>query len=280
MVLPMQRFGYVDTTRGQVHYREAGRGPVIVLLHWAPGSSRQYSAAVDALAAEGFRAIAPDLPGFGASCRRDGHWSIGDFADNLLECLDAWGVERCALLGGHLSSEITLECALRQPQRFVFVALDGTPTWDAEKRRQILEKATPRPVEVSEDGSHLQRLWQHMLWEVKMWRPNVGYDPELGTYAMKLLQARMLANFDMRPARALLEYDVFAALDAVRVPLLALTAADDPLHDCHATVMQRVPGATDHCYPGDHPVHSRARAAEFIAPLVAKHREVEGVLRT
>jgi pimeloyl-ACP methyl ester carboxylesterase len=91
---------------------------------------------------------------------------------------------------------------------------------------------------------------------------------------MKLLNARMQAGFDMRPARALLEYDVFAALAAVRVPVLALTATDDPLQNCHATVLERVPGATGHCYAGDHPVHSRARAAEFIAPIVARYREL------
>jgi hypothetical protein len=72
---------------------------------------------------------------------------------------------------------------------------------------------------------------------------------------------------------------VFAALDTVRVPVLALTAPDDPLHDCHATVLQRVAGATGHCYAGDHPVHSRARAGEFIAPLVARYRELEASSR-
>ena len=270
----MQRFGYIDTTRGQVHYREAGRGPAVLLLHWAPGSSRQYAAAVEAFAAEGFRAIAPDLPGFGSSCRREGHWSIGDFADNVLECMNAWGVVRCALVGGHISSEIALEAAIRAPGRFAMVALDGTPTWDDALRQQILAKATPRPIELREDGAHLQSLWQHMLWEVKMWRPNAHYDTDLGRYAMKLLNARMQAGFDMRPARALLEYDVFAALAAVRVPVLALTATDDPLHNCHATVLERVSGATGHCYAGDHPVHSRARAAEFIAPIVARYREL------
>ena len=36
------RFGYADTPLGQVHYREAGSGPAIVLLHESPISGRIY----------------------------------------------------------------------------------------------------------------------------------------------------------------------------------------------------------------------------------------------
>jgi hypothetical protein len=111
-----------------------------------------------------------------------------------------------------------------------------------------------------------------MLWEVRMWRPHVPWSPALGEFAMQLLEARMLAGFDMRPARALLEYDVFAALGAVRVPVLALSADDDPLRNCHDEVLRRVPGARGHVFAGDHPIHDAARAAEFVAPILAARR--------
>lgn len=283
----MQRFGYVDTRQGQLHYRRAVRsadaaahgGTPLVLLHWAPGSSAQYAAIVDACGAGGIDAIAPDLPGFGMSLRREGHWSIGDFAANLLDALAALGVRRSTLVGGHLAALIALEMALRQPASFDLVALDGTPAWDEATRRAILERATPREHEVREDGSHLVDLWKHLLWEVRMWRPNARWSPALGEFAMQLLEARMLAGFDMRPARALLEYDVFAALAAVGVPVLALTADDDPLRNCHDEVLRRVPGARGHVYAGDHPIHDPARALEFVTPILAVRAAVRETVR-
>jgi pimeloyl-ACP methyl ester carboxylesterase len=271
----MQRFGYVDTTRGQVHFREAGSGPAVVLLHWGPGTSAQYSASVEQLAAQGLRAIAPDLPGFGSSLRREGHWSVGDFADNVAECLEAWGLARCALLGGHFASLIAMEVARRVPQRLAMVALDGTPVWDEALRREILQKATPTPMVLREDGEHLKELWKHLLWEVRMWRPKTPYDDALGAFAMKLVKARIAADFDLRPMRTLLEYDVFTALDALAasgVPVLALSATDDPLYNCHEAVLARIPGATGHVFQGEHPVHTRAGAAAFVAPLLARYR--------
>ena len=95
--LPILRAGVAATTEGKpcsdsgTWTRRGGRcttarparGPAVVLLHWGPGTSAQYSAIVDEFAARGFRAIAPDLPGFGHSMRRQGHWSVGDFADNV-----------------------------------------------------------------------------------------------------------------------------------------------------------------------------------------------------
>ncbi len=274
----MQRFGYVDTPQGQLHYRRSVPGaksattaatPPVVLLHWAPGSSAQYAAIVEAFGAAGVDAIAPDLPGFGMSLRRERHWSIGDFAANQLEGLAALGVQRATLVGGHLSALIALEMALRSPATVDLLVLDGTPAWDAATRRSILDKAMPAEHALCEDGSHLVDLWKHLLWEVHMWRPNVPWSPALGEFAMQLLEARMLAGFDMRPAQALLEYDVFAALEGVRVPVLALTADDDPLRNCHEEILRRVPDARGHVFTGDHPIHDAARAAEFLAPILA-----------
>ncbi len=262
------RFGYVDTPRGQLHFRAAGAGPPIVLLHWTPGSSAQYAAVVEALAARGRRAIALDLPGLGQSHRREGHWSIEDFAASVLAAIEGLGLKRTVLLGGHVSSEIALQCALQSPGLIELLVLDGTPAWDEALRRSILAKATPSAMVVQEDGGHLTAIWQHVMWEVKMWRPKAAYDAALGEYAMGLLRAKMLADFDMRPARALLEYDIFAALDRVRVPVLALTADQDPLRNCHETVLARVAHARGHCFEGEHPLHSAARAAEYAEAIV------------
>ena len=269
----MQKFGYIDTSSGQIHYREAGQGAAFVLLHWAPGSSAQYTGVLEALAARGVRAVAPDLPGFGNSLRCQGQWYIGDYARTVLEFLDALGIERCVLIGGHLSAEIAIEAALRAPRRFLYVGLDGTPTWDTELRRSILEKVMPAPFQPAEDGTHMLALWRHIMHEVRIWRPHAPFDASLAKFAMNLLQARMMAGFDMRPAKALLEYDAVAALRQLEVPVLAISATDDPLYNCHEVVLANAAGAAGHVFVGDHPVHSRRRGSDYAAPLLEHYRK-------
>jgi pimeloyl-ACP methyl ester carboxylesterase len=269
----MQKFGYIDTSSGQIHYREAGQGAAFVLLHWAPGSSAQYTGVLEALAARGVRAVAPDLPGFGNSLRCQGQWYIGDYARTVLEFLDALGIERCVLIGGHLSAEIAIEAALRAPRRFLYVGLDGTPTWDTELRRSILEKVMPAPFQPAEDGTHMLALWRHIMHEVRIWRPHAPFDASLAKFAMNLLQARMMAGFDMRPAKALLEYDAVAALRQLEVPVLAISATDDPLYNCHEVVLANAAGAAGHVFVGDHPVHSRGRGSDYAAPLLEHYRK-------
>jgi len=271
-----ERRGYVDTDAGQVHFRECGTGPTVVLLHWTPGTSFQYAALLPALADSGYRAIAPDLPGFGMSCRREGHWPVGKFAANVLQCLDGWGLKDVVLWGGHFAAEIALETAVSAPDRIRLLILDGTPTWDEATRRDILDQAKPADPKPLEDGSHLTDLWSHLLSEVSLWRPGHAFDDDIGVFAMRLLASRMLADFDWRPARSLLEYDAQEALARLDVPLLALTAEQDPLFGCHASVLEAVPGAFGHVFAGGHPVHDASRVDEYLDPVLPRLAEATG----
>jgi epoxide hydrolase 4 len=57
----------VSTPGGMLHVRVIGTGPSVLLLHGFPDSSLGFLELCEALAAQGFRAIAPDLLGFGLS---------------------------------------------------------------------------------------------------------------------------------------------------------------------------------------------------------------------
>ena len=275
-----ERRGYVDTRAGQVHFRECGSGPGVVLLHWTPGTGHQYASVLPALAAAGYRAIAPDLPGFGFSFRRAGHWRIEDFAANLGECLDAWELDQVVLWGGHMAAEIALQTALDQPSRVALLILDGTPAWDEATRRSILAQAKPADPAPQEDGTHLANLWQHLIWELGLWRPGQAFNAELGAFAMRLLASRMLADFDWRPAQTLLEYPCPDALARLSVPLLALTAEQDPLNGCHATVLETQPLAFQHSYAGGHPLHDALRVDEYLAPVLSQLKALNIVSST
>lgn len=57
----------VATPGGTLHVRVIGTGPSVVLLHGFPDTSLGFRELCEALAARGFRAIAPDLLGYGLS---------------------------------------------------------------------------------------------------------------------------------------------------------------------------------------------------------------------
>ncbi len=60
-----------------LHVRQAGTGPVVLLLHGFPDSCELWHDVSPLLVAAGFRVIAPDLRGFG---RSDAPASVGDYA--------------------------------------------------------------------------------------------------------------------------------------------------------------------------------------------------------
>jgi epoxide hydrolase 4 len=62
----------VATPRGMLHVRVIGAGPPVLLLHGFPDSSLGFRELCEALAAQGFRAIAPDLRGYGLSDKPEG----------------------------------------------------------------------------------------------------------------------------------------------------------------------------------------------------------------
>ena len=72
------RRGYVDVEFGQLHYRESGEGPPLVLLHKTPSSSIQYSRVMPLLG-ERYRCIALDTPGFGMSDPFPSQPLMGDY---------------------------------------------------------------------------------------------------------------------------------------------------------------------------------------------------------
>src|SRR5437762_4724804 len=59
----------VNVGRLALHVAQLGSGPPVLLLHGFPAYWADWQGAMEALAAAGFRAIAPDLPGYGQSDR-------------------------------------------------------------------------------------------------------------------------------------------------------------------------------------------------------------------
>lgn len=152
-----RHFVTVPGPRGgrQVHYRRAGFGPAVVVLHESPLSGRAYTGLVEELARAGFAGIALDNPGFGSSDPLPLEQpEIADFTDALIETLDALGIERAALYGAHTGACIALDAAGRYPARIAAICLDGLPLFTDEERDLYLRQYTPS-FEPRWDGGHI-----------------------------------------------------------------------------------------------------------------------------
>ena len=103
----------------EINIADAGEGPAVVFLHGSgPGASgaSNFRLNVDAFVAAGYRALLPDLIGYGASSKPEGiDYTLQLFTDTLHEALTAHGVERAALVGNSLGGGIALQLTLDRP---------------------------------------------------------------------------------------------------------------------------------------------------------------------
>ena len=98
-------------------YDEVGVGPPLVLLHAGVADRSMWS---DVLPLPGFRAITPDLPGFGEAAVRA--WAAGPLGVVL-----AVAPERFALVGISFGGAVALRVAAVAPSRASALLLVSTP---------------------------------------------------------------------------------------------------------------------------------------------------------
>jgi pimeloyl-ACP methyl ester carboxylesterase len=94
----------------------AGTGPAVLLLHGFPDTHRLWRHQVPALHAAGYRTIAPDLRGFGAS-DRPGSYGVGAHVADLLGLLDRLEVPAAHVVGHDWGAAIGWVLAAHAPDR-------------------------------------------------------------------------------------------------------------------------------------------------------------------
>src|SRR5690349_24695550 len=96
------REGNAEVGDVNLHYVEAGEGPLVLLLHGFPEFWFSWRLQIAPLAAAGFRVVAPDMRGYNLSSRPDGveAYSSGLLAADIRGLIGALG-SKSALLAGH-----------------------------------------------------------------------------------------------------------------------------------------------------------------------------------
>ncbi len=112
-----------------VHYREAGSGPAVVLIHGYGASAESWATVMPILAAH-HRVIAVDLKGFGWTSRPPGDYSPAAQARLVWGLLDQLSVQDVAIVGHSWGSSVALAMAVADSARVRRVALYDAYVYD------------------------------------------------------------------------------------------------------------------------------------------------------
>lgn len=264
----------VETRCGPIEYSSEGAGPVVLSVHGAGGGFDQGRAIVAPLVARGFRVIAVSRFGYlrtplpadaSAEAQADAHACL----------LDALGIDRAALIGASAGAPSTLQFALRHPERAraivllvpaVFVPRPGgaQPVTASRTTRVLFETAL---------------RFDFVLWVAIRIAPQAMIRGLLATPLdvvrqasldeQARVQAMIEAILPVSVRRLGLLNDALITstqprypLERIRVPTLAVSAADDLFGTLDAAryTAEQIPGARLVAYPnGGHALVGRQR---------------------
>ena len=157
--------GFAQTPAGQIHYIDEGKGDTLLMLHETPRSIRSYEQMIPHLA-KSFRVVAMDTLGFGESDRiPDSFESVTDFARNVVDFMDALGIQSAHVVGDHTGACIGVELAIMAPDRVKRLVLAGLPMWTSavERESRLAQGMRDYPEVAVPDGSHLALMWERLV---------------------------------------------------------------------------------------------------------------------
>jgi 2-hydroxymuconate-semialdehyde hydrolase len=229
----------------ELAFDDLGAGPPVLLLHGFPSTRRLWCDVAPALAEAGFRALAPDLAGYGESCAAPGvRVDMASQVRFMAELLDALGIARAAVVAHDVGTAAAQLLATGAPERVRALALiDGVHLgeWAMEAVRPLqrwddAEAARLQPVLLRRLGrtAPLREMLAAYAGEEggrRLLRAARDLDPAQTSGLAGALRA-------LRVPRAVLwgERDEYLSLDGVGRPLAALLATElVPLPGGHFT---------------------------------------------
>jgi pimeloyl-ACP methyl ester carboxylesterase len=114
----------VDTDGLRQQVIEAGSGPLVILCHGFPELSWSWRRQLPALAEAGFRAVAPDMRGYGGTDRPEAEeaYSILHLVGDMVDLVRALGETEAVIVGHDWGAPVAWHAALLRPDVFRAVA--------------------------------------------------------------------------------------------------------------------------------------------------------------
>jgi len=123
------KLSFIESNGITMRIAEAGEGPVVLFAHGFPESWFSWRHQLKALAAAGYRAVAPDMRGYGlTSAPADpAAYVLDTLAADMVGVLDALGAEQAHMVGHDWGSPVASHTVVKYPQRFKSLTLMSVP---------------------------------------------------------------------------------------------------------------------------------------------------------
>jgi len=126
----------------QLHYREAGSGPLVILLHGFPEFWYSWRHLMPALAEAGYHAIAPDMRGYNLSGKPQGvgAYAIDTLAEDIAALIQHAGERRAHIIGHDWGGAVAWHLAMQHREMVDHLVILNAP----HPRAFARELRTPR----------------------------------------------------------------------------------------------------------------------------------------
>ena len=121
--------GQVEANGISIHTVSAGEGPLVVFCHGFPESWYSWRHQLPVVAAAGFRAVAMDMRGYGAtSAPADvGAYTLSHLVGDVVGVVNALGADQAVVVGHDWGAPVAWYSALMRPDLFRAVAALSVP---------------------------------------------------------------------------------------------------------------------------------------------------------
>ena len=122
---------FIETNGIRMHIAECGSGPLVLLCHGFPESWYSWRHQLQALAEAGFRAVAPDMRGYGQTDRPEAieQYTLLHLVGDIVGLLDPLGADTAVIAGHDWGAPVAWHSALLRPDRFSAVIGLSVPFW-------------------------------------------------------------------------------------------------------------------------------------------------------
>ncbi|MBI9049201.1 MAG: alpha/beta hydrolase [Anaerolineaceae bacterium] len=210
------------------------RAPWLIMVHGFTHNSGYFTAQIPVFQ-HNYRLCLVDLRGHGKSGDVPGPFGVEEYADDLFDVLDKAKIDQAHFWGTHTGSAIALIMALRQPERFKSLILEGTflPGFPMPRVGELINRA--RKIAKENGIPNAREDWfNHADWfDVIRANPN---------------QCRAAAHHQLVD-------DFEGAPWLSDLPALAVTPAANFLNEIHMPVL---------VYNGEHDLPDFKQAANFL----------------
>lgn len=124
-----------------LHYRIAGSGPVLLMLHGMTLTGEQWAPFAKDFT-DSFTVVVADLPGHGGSSPLPGAFSFAKSAELMYGLLDELGAKQAFGIGHSAGGMTLLHMATQQPERLKAMVLVDAPHYIGSNARNIVREDT------------------------------------------------------------------------------------------------------------------------------------------